>query len=98
MHPVAPLNAAGCKHRLEQSQKREALLWLVSLTWARVLRMTDRQFLGTGHSVSYVFQMEIFASINWVSEQRLRHLTSIYFATPPPATAPSLFFPPFTLS
>lgn len=58
----------------------------------------DRQFLGTRHRVSYVFEMEIFASINWVSEQRLKHLTSIYFATPPPATALSLFFPPSTLS
>lgn len=38
-----------------------------------------------------VFQMETFALTNWVSEQRLKHLTSIYSAAPPPAAAASLF-------
>lgn len=36
--------------------------------------------------------MEAFALTNWVSEQRLKHLTSVYSATPPPAAAASLFF------
>lgn len=47
---------------------------------------------------SRVFLTETFASVNWVSEQRRKHLTSVYSATPPPAPVESLFFSPWALS
>lgn len=92
---VVHLNAGDFKHQPRGSiPNKGGSAWLVSLTRAWVLQTTGSPWApGTE-----CLKMEIFASINWVSEQRQRHLTSIYFATPPPATAPSLFFRPSKLS
>lgn len=80
-----PSSSTDHKCKLKFSPQNEAQPGL----WLRCAPSPadQRQLLGTGHSMSYVFPTETFAFTNWVSEQRLKHLTSVDSDTPPPAPA-----------
>lgn len=85
MHSVPPLPAQITNANLSSPPKTR-LSQAYGSDVPRVL-LTRGSSWAPGISMSYVFPTETFAFTNWVSEQRLKHLTSVDSATPPPAPA-----------